>query len=276
MITTATMPADMVQNAARYPAISRSSRFSIPECSDTDAAMAAVAARPTELPNWATSLKTPPASERLKICREGIRDDEVRHGEKDCTVGPAPADRVREDTAQHEAERVAQRLAHAVHGEGDVAPCPAGERVGDETDRRRQADGDGDAQHGPEQDKLQSRLREADGDGEDDEQEAARDPHLLRPHHVGDGPENEQQATGGEGVDGCRPQDQRLREAHVTRDTRQGRCQDAGPHCVEEAHAGECDDYGDAFRLGDLELGGVRHRAWRRGISRGWLGRFVR
>lgn len=43
------------------------------ECSVTDAEMAPVIARPTELPNWVTSLKTPPASD----CRSAGKASEI-------------------------------------------------------------------------------------------------------------------------------------------------------------------------------------------------------
>ena len=62
MMSTMAVLAKMVQNAARKPSINAT--FSVAaECSVTEAAMAAVTARPKALPNWATSLKTPPASD---------------------------------------------------------------------------------------------------------------------------------------------------------------------------------------------------------------------
>lgn len=53
----------MVQNAARNPSIKAILWSFTSECSVTDAAMAAVTARPTEFPNCDTSLNTPPASD---------------------------------------------------------------------------------------------------------------------------------------------------------------------------------------------------------------------
>lgn len=52
--------AKIVQNAARNPFIDPGIALS-DECSVTDDAMTAVTARPTEFPNCATSLTTPPA-----------------------------------------------------------------------------------------------------------------------------------------------------------------------------------------------------------------------
>ena len=63
MTTTTIVPANIVQNAARKPFISAISCSWIPECSVTDDAIAAVTAKPTELPNCATTLKTAPASD---------------------------------------------------------------------------------------------------------------------------------------------------------------------------------------------------------------------
>lgn len=53
--------AKIVQKAARKPSINTSLLPALVECSLTDAAMVAVIARPTELPNCATALKTLPA-----------------------------------------------------------------------------------------------------------------------------------------------------------------------------------------------------------------------
>lgn len=53
----------MVQKAARKPSINATLWSLLLECSVTDAAMAAVTANPTELPNCDTSLNTPPAND---------------------------------------------------------------------------------------------------------------------------------------------------------------------------------------------------------------------
>jgi hypothetical protein len=53
--------ADIAQKAARYPAMTASAWSCDGECSVTEDAIAAVIARPTELPIWETSWKTPPA-----------------------------------------------------------------------------------------------------------------------------------------------------------------------------------------------------------------------
>lgn len=62
MMSTMAVLAKMAQNAARKPSINAT--FSTAsERSVTEAAMAAVTASPKALPNWATALKTPPASD---------------------------------------------------------------------------------------------------------------------------------------------------------------------------------------------------------------------
>lgn len=60
---TSTQPPKIVQKAALKPTMSQASCGETPDCSDTDRAMTAMIARPTEFPNWPISLKTPPASD---------------------------------------------------------------------------------------------------------------------------------------------------------------------------------------------------------------------
>lgn len=84
--TTAAVLANMVQKAARKPSISARVWSWAPECSVTDAAMAAVTARPTEFPICDASLKTPPANDCVSAGKasEMMRFDTVKRTE--CTL----------------------------------------------------------------------------------------------------------------------------------------------------------------------------------------------
>lgn len=77
----------IVQKAARKPSINAILVSLEPECSVTDAAMAAVTARPTEFPNCDTSLKTPPARDCVST---GNASDMMRFDTVKSTASSAP------------------------------------------------------------------------------------------------------------------------------------------------------------------------------------------
>lgn len=97
-VTTSTIPVlpNTVQNAARYPSIRATVSSELAECAVTDAAIAAVTARPTELPNCATTLNTPPARD----CVSGGKASEMTRFETlNSTMDVR--DLVRNGTQQH-------------------------------------------------------------------------------------------------------------------------------------------------------------------------------
>lgn len=167
-------------------------------------------------------------------------------------VCPTPADRICEDATQDQAERIPEREPNPIHRKRNVAPPALGKRLCDERHGRGQARRNRDADGGAEENDLDPRLGQADGDGEDDAEVAPRQPHELCAHYVGDGAKDEEEAAGGEVVDGGGPEDEALVETDVLGYAREGGDEDAGAHCIEEVYAREGDDYGDALGYGDV------------------------
>ena len=147
-----------------------------------------------------------PAHRLLGFRQGGERD------EQDDKVDPGdeikrrtPTDTVGQDATEDKADEEAHRLRAAEAGECDVAPLTGLERAGDDADGARQAEGDGDAVQGPEDDELEARAGEAGGEDEAGGEGAADQVDQPASDHVGYAAGEEERAAAGERIDGCGP-----------------------------------------------------------------------